>query len=167
MCIVYNYTIIQLHLVPAPGQVSVVVSSITATSISLSWSVVGGSVAWSEVVWRETAGRGTESSSGNLTDTSYTINNLMSSTNYSAIVRVTNIAGTTESSQIIVSTGIYIHKKGRQNFELSIFFTENESMGITRIDVVSILGAVLCGVILLFIAVVIVIGILLWKEHRE
>ena len=98
---------IQLHLVPAPGQVSLVVSSITATSISLSWSVVGGSVAWSEVVWRETAGRGTESSSGNLTDTSYTIDNLKSSTNYSVRVRVTNIAGTTESPQIIVSTGKY------------------------------------------------------------
>ena len=40
-------------------------------------------------------------------------------------------------------------------------------MGITRTDVVSILGAVLCGVILLFIAVVIVIGILLWKQHQE
>ena len=101
------YCCIQLHLVPAPGQVSVVVCSITATSISLSWSVVGGSVVWSEVVWRERAARGTESSSGNLTNTCYTIDNLKSSTNYSVRVRVTNIAGTTESPPILVSTGIF------------------------------------------------------------
>ena len=82
-----------------------IVNPVTATFISLSWSVVGGSVVLSEVVWREAAARGTESSSGNLTDTSYTIDHLKSSTNYSVIVRVTNEVETAESIPIYVSTG--------------------------------------------------------------
>ena len=92
---------------PPPGQVNVVVTAITATSISLSWSVVGGSVARSEVVWRETD-RGTESSSGSLTGTSYTIDQLESTTIYTVTVRASNAAGTTDSQPIIFSTGIAI-----------------------------------------------------------
>ena len=85
-------------------QVNVVVTAITATSISLSWSVVGGSVARSEVVWRETD-RGTESSSGSLTGTSYTIDQLESTTIYTVTVRASNAAGiATDSQSIIVST---------------------------------------------------------------
>ena len=90
--------------VPAPGQVNVVVSGITATSISLSWSVASGSVARSELVWRETD-RGTESSSGSLTGTSYTINQLESTTIYTVTVRASNVAGTTDSQLITFSTG--------------------------------------------------------------
>ena len=93
--------------VPAPGQVNVVVSGITATSISLSWSVASGSVARSEVVWRETD-RGTESSSGSLTGTSYTIDQLESTTIYTVTVRTSNVAGTTDSQLITFSTGITI-----------------------------------------------------------
>ena len=107
-------------------------SSITATSISLSWSVVDGSVAWSEVVWREKAARGTESSSGNLTDTSYTIDNLKSSTNYSVIVRVTNIAGTTESPQIIVSTGIYTYTRQGDKILSCQFFLQKMSQWVSQ-----------------------------------
>ena len=81
-----------------------VVSGITATSISLSWSVASGSVARSEVVWRETD-RGTESSSGSLTGTSYIIDQLESTTIYTVTVRASNAAGTTDSQLITFSTG--------------------------------------------------------------
>ena len=80
------------------------VSSIAATSISLSWSVASGQVASSEVVWRETD-RGTESSSGSLPGTSYTIDQLDTSTIYTITVRASNVAGTTDSNLIFVSTG--------------------------------------------------------------
>ena len=82
------------------------VSSITASSISLSWSAANGSVASWEVVWRETD-RGTESSSGSLTGTSYTIDQLESTTIYTVTVRASNVAGTTDSQPIIFSTGRY------------------------------------------------------------
>ena len=85
-----------------------VVSAITATSISLSWSVASGSVARSEVVWRETD-RGTESSSGSLTGTSYTIDQLESTTIYTVTVRASNVAGTTDSQLITFSTGTHCH----------------------------------------------------------
>ena len=81
------------------------VSSITASSISLAWSVASGSVASWEVVWRETD-RGTESSSGSLTGTSYTIDQLESTTIYTVTVNATNVAGTTSSQPILVSTGV-------------------------------------------------------------
>ena len=80
------------------------VSSISASSISLSWSVASGSVASWEVVWRETD-RGTESSSGSLTGTSYTIDQLESTTIYTVTVRASNVAGTTDSQPITFSTG--------------------------------------------------------------
>ena len=83
---------------------SVSVSSITASSISLSWSVASGSVATWEVVWRETD-RGTESSSGSLTGTSYTIDQLESTTIYTVTVGASNVAGTTDSQPITFSTG--------------------------------------------------------------
>ena len=92
--------------VPVPGQVNVIVSAITATSISLSWSVASGSVARSEVVWRETD-RGTESSSGSLTGASYTIDQLESTTIYTVTVRASNVAGTTDSQLITFSTGTH------------------------------------------------------------
>ena len=50
-----TYNVISLLcIVSAPGQPSVSVTSITATSISLSWSVPSGSVVTSsEMMWRE------------------------------------------------------------------------------------------------------------------
>ena len=83
-----------------------VVSAITATSISLSWSVASGSVARTDVLWRETD-RGTESSSDSLTGTSYTIDQLESTTIYTVTVRASNVAGTTDSQLITFSTGMY------------------------------------------------------------
>ena len=80
------------------------VSSITASSISLSWSVASGRVASWEVVWRPTD-RGTESTSGSLSGNTYTIHHLNSSTNYTVTVTATNVAGTTNSTPILFSTG--------------------------------------------------------------
>ena len=86
-----------------PGQPSVSVSSITATSISLSWS---DSVVTSyEVMWRETDSGTTEMISGSLTDTSYTIEQLDSTTIYTVTVTATNQAGNTDSLPVIISTG--------------------------------------------------------------
>ncbi|CAI8037919.1 Receptor-type tyrosine-protein phosphatase F, partial [Geodia barretti] len=90
----------QIVPIPAPGQVLVSVSSITATSISLSWSVSSGRVASWEVVWRPT-GRGTESTSGPLSGTTYTILQLDPSTIYTLTVSATNVAGTTDSTPIL------------------------------------------------------------------
>ena len=80
------------------------VSSITASSISLSWSVASGRVASWEVVWRP-IDRGTESTSGSLPGNTYTIHHLDSSTIYTVTVRATNVAGTTDSTPILFSTG--------------------------------------------------------------
>ena len=93
-----------VSVVSAPGQPSVSVTSITATSISLSWSVPSGSVVnSSEVMWRE-ASSGNEGTSGSLTDTSYTIHQLESTTIYTITVTVSNPAGSTDSQPIIIST---------------------------------------------------------------
>ena len=92
-------------VVPAPGQVSVTVTSITATSISLSWSVPSGSVVTSsEVMWREASSGTSEGTSGSLTDTSYTIDQLESTTIYTITVTVSNTAGSTDSQPVIIST---------------------------------------------------------------
>ena len=91
--------------VPAPGQPSVNVTSITATSISLSWSVPSGSVVTSfEVMWQalssdDDGGSGT---SGSITSTSYTIPELESNTVYIVTVTATNAAGSTISHPIII-----------------------------------------------------------------
>ena len=66
--------------------------------------MASGSVASWEVVWRETD-RGTESSSGSLTGTSYTIDQLESTTIYTVTVKASNVAGTTDSQPITFSTG--------------------------------------------------------------
>ena len=86
------------------------VTSIAATSISLSWSVPSDSVVTSyEVMWRETDSGSTEMTSGSLTDTSYTIEQLDSTTIYTVTVTATNQAGiSTDSLPIIISTGILL-----------------------------------------------------------
>ena len=95
-----------VYIVPAPGQPSVsAVTSITATSISLSWSVPSGSVVTSsEVMWREASSGTSEGTSGSLTGTSYTIDQLESTTDYTITVTVSNTAGSTDSQPIIIST---------------------------------------------------------------
>lgn len=83
------------------------VTSVTHTSISLSWSVSSGSVLSSEVVWRDTDEE-TNSSSGSLLGTTYTIDLLRSFTLYNITVAVTYSAGYTDTSHLSVSTGIMI-----------------------------------------------------------
>ena len=122
-------------LVPAPGQPHVTAMSATSTSISLSWSVPSDSVVTSyEVTWREissggsgnstaeandgsgttgstgggpttVSGDGESGTSGSITDTSYTIEELRNSTSYVITVTVTNAAGNTVSHSIRTTTG--------------------------------------------------------------
>ena len=81
------------------------VVSISATSISLSWSVPSGSVVTSsEVVWRREASGGTENNSGSLNDTNYTIEDLESNIVYIITVTVYNVAGSNDSRPLNVST---------------------------------------------------------------
>ena len=80
------------------------VSSITATSISLSWSVSSGRVASWEVVWRPTD-RVSEVTSALFSGTTYTIHQLDPSTIYTLAVSATNVAGMNTSLPIIVYTG--------------------------------------------------------------
>ena len=90
--------------VPAPGQPSVNVTSITATSISFSWSVPCGTIY--EVMWRalSSGDDGDSGTSGSITSTSYTIQDLKSNTVYSVTVTVTIAAGTTVSQPIIITS---------------------------------------------------------------
>ena len=97
--------------VPAPDQPSVSVTSITVTSISLSWTSAGSEVTSSEVMWRVYRGGGSTTTagdggtSGSITSTSYTIEDLESGTIYSITVVATNVAGSTVSQPIIIVTG--------------------------------------------------------------
>ena len=102
---VYATFSLYMHVVPAPGQPIVsAVTSITATSISLSWSVPSGSVVTSsEVMWREASSGTSEGTSGSLTDTSYTIDQLESTT-ITITITVSNTAGSTDSQPVIIST---------------------------------------------------------------
>ena len=94
-------------LAPGPGQPSVNVTSITSTSISLSWSVPSGSVVTSyEVMWRTLSSNddGGSGSSCSITSTSHSIQELESNTVYSVTVTVTNVAGSTVSQPIIITS---------------------------------------------------------------
>ena len=91
--------------VPVPGQLSVNVTSITSTSISLSWSVPSGSVVTSyEVMWQALSDGGGSGTSGSITSTSHSIQELESNTVYSVTVTVTNAAGSTVSQPIIITS---------------------------------------------------------------
>ena len=96
--------IIGILLVSPPGKILLAVLSVTPTSISLSWSVGSGSVMGWEVFWRDSNGNVTENTSGSLSGTNYTINDLLTTTSYSVRVRAVNAIGTTESPHIIIVT---------------------------------------------------------------
>ena len=87
---------------------SISVVSITATSISLSWSIPSGSVVDSyEVTWQElSSDGGAIFTSGSITDSSYTIEALQSTTIYNITVTATSIFDNAHSHPIIISTGI-------------------------------------------------------------
>ena len=85
--------------VPLPTEPIVSVDTITATSISLSWSVpTDQMVTSSEVMWQESSNTAEAKSSGKVTMTIYTMDGLESSTKYTITVTVTNKAGNTTSS---------------------------------------------------------------------
>ena len=89
---------------PVPGQPSATVSSTTATTISLSWSVLNGSLVDSyEVTW-ETDGK---RSSTTITDgsTIYTIRGLEAEANYTITVTASNRAGSAVSDPVTGTTG--------------------------------------------------------------
>ena len=101
--------------VPRPDKPSVSVISTTATSISLSWTSAGSVVDSSVVMWQVFINRGgsttkadgdeeSSGTSGSITSTSYTIQELESGTNYSITVTVINAAGSNISEPITVST---------------------------------------------------------------
>ena len=94
-----------------PGQPSVTVSSTTAITISLSWSVPGGSVEDSyEVMWeRDTLGECGDEDEGSTTITdgsaSYTITGLEEDSSYAIAVTATNAAGSAVSDPVTGITG--------------------------------------------------------------
>ena len=75
-----------------------VVTAITSSSITLSWSVASGTVDFWELVWTENEGNQT---SGSITVTYYTIYELKTNTPYNITVRASNMIGTTDSNSII------------------------------------------------------------------
>ncbi|CAI8019336.1 Collagen alpha-1(VII) chain, partial [Geodia barretti] len=95
---------LNIYLISPPGKILLAVLSVTPTSISLSWSVGSGSVMGWEVFWRDSNGNVTENTSGSLSGTNYTINDLLTTTSYSVRVRAVNVVGTTESPHIIIVT---------------------------------------------------------------
>ena len=86
-------------------------SSTTATTISLSWSVPSGSVVDSyEVMWeRDTSGEcpDEDEDSATITDgsTSYTITGLEEDSSYTITVTATNAAGSAASEPVTGMTG--------------------------------------------------------------
>ena len=145
----------------APGVVSVSVSSITASSISLSWSVASGSVASWEVVWRETD-RGTESSSGSLTGTSYTIDQLESTTIYTVTVRASNAVGASSSQPITFSTGKHISFLTASS-SCSLFLAASSS---ASDNTAGIIGGVVVAIVVILAGTVIVMFVLFLRSRR-
>ena len=136
------------------------VSSISATSISLSWSVASGRVASWEVVWRPTD-RGIESTSGSLPGNTYTIHHLDSSTIYTVTVTATNAAGTTESTHMYFSTGneevLFIHCK-------ILAATDANHTGSTSFDldnIPAIIGGVIVALVFIVATSLTILGIVL------
>ena len=88
-----------------PEQPHLSVTSITATSISLFWSVPSGSVVTSSVVtWLKSGSDASVSVTVSEAHINYTITELDSNTDYSVTVTVINGAGSATSSPILVST---------------------------------------------------------------
>ena len=91
-----------------PGRPSITTVNPSTSSISLSWSVPSGSVVTSyEVMWRalssgdEANDDGGSGTSGSITSTSYTVQELESNTIYNITVTVINAAGIAVSQPVI------------------------------------------------------------------
>ena len=131
-------------------------------------------MARSEVVWRETD-RGTESSSGSLTGTSYTIDQLEITTIYTVTVRASSVAGTIDSQSITFSTGIAIHIIASFTF-IAVFITitkpasdvKAENMATETIDTYCdtdntavIIGGLVAVVLILAVTVTVIVILVL------
>ena len=133
--------------------------------------MASGSVASWEVVWRETD-RGTESSSGSLTGTSYTIDQLESTTIYTVTVRASNVAGTTDSQPITFSTGeCVMYLQALLLLPFSTAASEAESVASTCAEgdnTAEIIGGVVVAVAFMIITAltVIVIVVLVLRTFR-
>ena len=89
---------------PRPGQPSVTVTSTTATTISISWSVPSDSLGERyEIMWEREGIRG----SATITDgsTNYIIMGLEAEANYTITVAASNGAGRADSDPLTVTTG--------------------------------------------------------------
>ena len=168
MFTVYNGNYVQFMSpsVPVPGQPTVNVTSIIATSVSLSWRVPSDSVVTSyEVMWRalssgdDDEGSGT---SGSITSTSYTIQKLESNTVYSVTVTVTNAAGSTVSQPIIITS--MLSSFVTPTIIVAYFYSVPTDSDVTAV----VTGGLVTVVVVLIIAVtVIVIVVLLLRNHRR
>ena len=138
--------------------------------------MASGLVASWEVVWRETD-RGTESSSGSLTGTSYTIDQLESTTIYTVTVRASNVAGTTDSQPITFSTGecvmciLYLYTCKFYYCCLFPTAASDESVASSRAECDNTAG-IIAGVVVVAVAfitalTVIVIVVLVLKSRRQ
>ena len=156
--------------VSVPSRPSVSVGTITATSISLFWSVPSDSMVTSyEVMWREGA---TEITSGSLTTTSYTIQQLESntSTNYTIIVLATNIAGSTESLPIIFYTGNAVACLPFFNIFSSHvgsnFASDSTRSGSVTDYIIAISGGVAVLGLTMAVTVTILVIMIVWRARR-
>ena len=132
--------------------------------------MASGSVASWEVVWRETD-RGTESSSGSLTGTSYTIEQLESTTIYTVTVRASNVAGTTDSQPITFSTGTNSNLHSVSCCSLlqpDVCQAESVATSYESDNTAAIIGGVVAvTVVFMVTTAVTIIVIVVFRSHRE
>ena len=133
--------------------------------------MASGSVASWEVVWRETD-RGTESSSGSLTGTSYTIEQLESTTIYTVTVRASNdVAGTTDSLPITFSTGTNSNLHSVSCCSLlqpDVCQAESVATSSESDNTAAIIGGVVAvTVVFMVTTAVTIIVIVVFRSHRE
>ena len=152
------------------------VLSIEATSISLSWSVPSDSVvASSEVVWgvavSSGGGDGTgERTSGNLNGNSYTLESLESDTLYTiTIMLLSDVAGSTDSQPIFVSTGIepQCMQSSCMGIYLVVIYPFSVVPDVSSCQTAATIGGVMVAVAFMVAAAVtiIIIVVLVLKHH--
>ena len=139
------------------------VTSITATFISLSWSVPSGSVVTSyEVMWRalssgdEASDDGGSGTSGSITSTSYTIQELESNTVCSVTVAVTNAAGSTITHPITIPRMIIIIYVSNLHSMLNIH-TYYSGLTVTQPESQTDITAAVTGGVVSLVTVVVVL----------
>ena len=114
-----NYYYISAIVSAPPPQPIVNVSSKTAASISLSWSVPSAAeVTSSEVIWREASSdHGSRDGSS-----SYDVQDLDNTTIYAVSVTVTNEVGSTVSQPVFISLGTH-------TCNIDSWYSNRESVG--------------------------------------